>query len=140
MPPHEEPEIIIHRPAGPRAPVKPILLRVPMASVAVAMVAGIVLGRYLVLPPGVWAALAGAGLLTALATLPKRHLHLASAAGLGLSIAAGSALYLHYTYFTLDRDHVVLYAADTPILATLRGRVATMPQVQAQSGPAWRPE
>ena len=96
---------IIHPPQG-RTARPPVLLRAPLAAVAAAMMAGLVLGRYLPLPSGFWGAAAVAALLAALALSSRRHLRAAASLALGVAITATSALHLRYACFTLEGDHI----------------------------------
>lgn len=118
---------IIHPPQS-RPAQRAVLLRAPMGAVAAAMMAGLILGRYLPLPAGFWWVAAGGGLLLALGLLGRSHLRGAAAGSLAVAIAATSALHLHYSYFTLDREHIATAVPDHAVLASVRGRVASMPQ------------
>ncbi len=132
------PPPIIHPPQG-RTARPPVLLRAPLAAVAAAMMTGLVLGRHLPLPSGFWGAAAVAALLAALALLGRRHLHAAASLALGLAVAATSALYLHYACFTLEGDHIAMATGEHAVLASLRGRVASMPQTHSATPRPGRP-
>jgi len=129
---------IIHPPQG-RTARPPVLLRAPLAAVAAAMMTGLVLGRYLPLPSGFWGAAAVAALLTALALSSRRHLRAAASLALGVAIIATSALHLRYACFTLEGDHIATATGEHAVLASLRGRVASMPQTHAASSRPGRP-
>ena len=103
--------------------------RAPLASVAVSLAAGILAGRYLELPAGLWAVLGSAGLVLAAVTFRREHLKLLATGGLAVAIGAIGAIHLHTAYYGAAADHVVTFTDRSPILATLRGQIVTSPML-----------
>jgi len=113
------------------AGVRAKLYRIPLLPVAAAMIVGIIGGRFVPAPPGLWAAVAAVGVLAAAVAFRKRHLHLLASSAIGAAILALSAAHVQLAYFTVPNDHIVTYTAAGRTLATLRGRILTQPQVVA---------
>lgn len=109
------------------------LARAPLVAAAMALVGGIAAGRYLPLPTGLWAIVGGIAVLVAAATLLRHRLHTATVAATVVAILAVGAVHVRLLYYHLDDDHVVTYTSDDSILATLRGRIATVPQTYSDS-------
>ncbi len=116
-------------PGAAAAPSRVVLRRAPLAPAAMAVVAGVVAGRYLNMPTGIWLALAVAGLAVAVVALLRPHLHLAGCVGAIAATAGLSAAYVRWSCFTIPADHVVTYTAGGPIMANVRGRIVTWPQI-----------
>jgi len=108
-------------------PTRVWVRRAPLAAAAGALAAGIVAGRYLELPPGVWVVLGSAGLVLAAVTLRRRHLRTLAAAGVTAAIVSIGAIHVHTSYYRIEEDHIVTFTGSAPILATLRGRIITSP-------------
>ncbi len=108
-----------------------MLQRAPLVPVALLGMVGIVLGRYLELPVGGWAFLAALGMAGAviLAAVPRWHgagCVAAGAAVLGLAAVHASLAHQH-----IARDDIVTCVGPAPILATVRGRVASFPVLRS---------
>lgn len=110
------------------------LVRAPLAPVAVALACGIAAGRFAPLPVGLWAVLGAGGLLTAVATLWREHLRLITIAAVGVAMFCIGAIRAHLAYFSASDQDIVTYTDARPILATIRGRVATTPQIDDGQG------
>ena len=104
------------------------LRRVPMVSVALAMVGGIVAGRFGPLSAEAWGLWAVAAGLAAGGCL-LRKAHLAAGACAAAAIFALGAVHVRVTGLRLPADHVVTYTGPARSLATLRGRIAGSPGV-----------
>jgi len=114
--------------AGPLlGPSRRAVRRAPLIGVAVALVAGIVAGRYAAMPLAFWACLGLGAVLTAAICLARPELHLLTQAATAVAIFAIGAARVSLSYSAIARDHVVTYTAGQPILATLRGRIVTSP-------------
>ena len=116
----DRPKPIAARPTGK-------LHRLPMAPAALAMMVGLVAGRYLSLTVGVYAFAGVAALTGAVVTFPRRHLRALTSVCLLATIVCLSACYLHLRYFSAADDHIVRRTATYRTLATLRGRIVTAP-------------
>jgi competence protein ComEC len=103
-------------------------VRVPLVPAAVAMILGVVAGKYLPLPTGFYIVLGAGAVVAAALTLLRPHLHAASVAAIATAVFCVGAAHLRLAYFALPEDHVVSYTQDSPILATLRGQIVTTPQ------------
>jgi len=109
----------------PRVPVH----RAPMVPVAVAMVLGIVAGRYVPLATGFYAACGLAALGLAVFTFRREHLHLLTSIVVGVAVFAAGAIHVRITYFQVSEDHIVTYTGRSRIPATIRGQIVTSPQI-----------
>ncbi len=110
-------------PKGPR------LYRIPLVPMAIALAAGVIAGRYVPLPTGLWAVAAAAGLVTAIVLFRRTHLHIAACL-CALTAAAGlGAVHVRVAYFSLPENHIVTFTAPARTLATLRGRIITAPLI-----------
>jgi competence protein ComEC len=105
------------------------LHRAPLAPVAAAMILGIVAGRYLPLPMGLWAVVGGAALATAAMGLWRPHLHLLSIAAILVAVAAFGAVNVGLDYFAAADNDILTYTGPSDILATLRGRIVSSPAI-----------
>ena len=103
------------------------LRRAPMLPVAIAMMAGIVIGRYVPLPMGVFVVAGAVALVLAVATVRRAHLHILTAGAVAAGVLFLSAIYSQTKYYTVEDDNVFTYAAHAPILATIRGQIVTSP-------------
>lgn len=115
--------------AGEQLSGRTRLIRAPLAPVALALACGITAGRFAPFATGFWTVLGGVALLLAAVTVGRKHLHLAATIAVGAAVFAAGGVHVRLMYFTVDEDHVVTFTAERPILATLRGRVVTSPQV-----------
>ena len=106
-----------------------------MVGVAVAMMVGIVIGRYVPVPAGVMAVLAGAALATAIFTFRRTDLHGVTAVAVGAAICFLAALHAQSSYYTLSGGSVVTYSSQYPILATVRGQIVSSP-MKVEDDPA----
>lgn len=100
-----------------------------MVPVALAMIGGIVAGRYLPLPAGLLGLLAAAGLAVAIVTFRREHLHIATAVAIAAAIFAMSAVYAQLRYHSVEADDLVMFSGRSPIMATVRGQIVTSPML-----------
>lgn len=107
----------------------PSVRRAPLVPVALALIAGIVVGRFLPIAPLFWAILALTGLGTAAVLLFRRDLHLLSAVFVCLSVGCVGAIQAGTSHRTVPRGHVAGFVGDRPVLLTLQGQVVTTPTV-----------
>lgn len=98
-----------------------------MVAVAVAMSAGVAVGRYINVPAGFWLVVVGAAVAVAAGSLTRPYLRAISSAALLAAIFALGAVRLQTAYFAVGRDDIVTYTDRSPILATLRGTIVTSP-------------
>jgi len=104
-----------------------------MVPVALAMVAGILAGRFGPLSAeawGIWAAVA----LAAAGGCLLRKWRLASGLCLAAAIFAFAAVHVRLSFFRLNDDHIVTYSGLSRTLATIRGRIAGSPSVHRWTG------
>ncbi len=111
------------------APVRKVLIRAPLVPLALALAVGVFAGRYGPLPLGVWFAVALAGLVVAVVTLRRAHLHLLTGMAVGAVVLGIGAGRFQTVYFSVPREHIVTYTGATNMLATIRGRVVSYPQI-----------
>ncbi len=76
-----------------------------MVVVFVALAAGIIVGRYLPLPPGLWVTAGLAALALAAATLRRSHLHALTVAAVAATVFFGGAFSAVLAYHRLDAGH-----------------------------------
>jgi len=114
--------------AGPDRAVRVRLHRAPLAPAAAALAGGVLAGRYLFLPLRFWAILVAAGVAAGVVGLCRPRWRAIARAGVAAAILAAGAAHFQLTHFALPRDAVVTFTDEAPILATLRGRIATAPQ------------
>jgi competence protein ComEC len=108
------------------------LVRVPMAGVAAAMLAGTIVGRYLHLPPALWLGACAAGILAAAITIRRGKVRLLTAVGIATALLAVAALHVDYLWRSVDEGHIVTYTPDTPIMGTVRGQIVTSPHINSE--------
>ncbi|MFB3891987.1 MAG: ComEC/Rec2 family competence protein [Phycisphaerae bacterium] len=113
---------------------KPRLARAPLAPVAAAMALGIVAGRYLEWPVGIFATVAAAGVMMAIVFVRREHLRPIAAVAAGAAIFALAAVYAHIAYYTISRDHIVNYTDGSPMPATIRGQIVSSPAIVEDEG------
>jgi len=106
---------------------RPALQRAPLVPVAVAFVSGIVTARYVQMPAGFWTACAFAMIVVASTTAFRQHLHAITCGAVAVTILCIGGALCHSAFCIAEKDHIVSYTSDQPILATLRGRVVTSP-------------
>ena len=94
-----------------------------------AMIAGIIAGRYAGLSVGFWLAAGAAAMLAAVCTFRREHLRLATVGAIGLAVASVGAALANTAYYGLPADHVVTFTGPSRQLSTLRGRIVSTPQV-----------
>ncbi len=112
----------------------------PLVPAAVAMVTGIVLGRYAPLPIGIWATMAIAAFLTAAITLRREHLRILTIAAIAASVIFASATWSSLSYRRIPENHIVTFSGKGSVLATIRGRVVSAPRRRKAQTPYWQPD
>ncbi len=112
----------------------------PLVPAAIAMVAGIVLGRYAPLPIGVWATAGIAAFLTAAITLRREHLRILTIAAIASTIIFASATWSALSYRRIPENHIVTFSGKGSVLATIRGRVVSNPRLRKAQTPYWQPD
>jgi competence protein ComEC len=118
-----------------------VLIRAPMAPVAGAMIAGILAGRYLPAPMGLWLSVGAVGFLVAAVTLLRRHLRTLTALAMMVTILCIGAARLQTACNTVATDAIITYTGQARSMATIRGRIASYPQiVQPAVEFGYRPE
>ncbi len=111
-------------------------MRLPLTSVAAAMIAGFVLGRWLAFAEWFWLILAFAAFAVTVCTWRMKHLGLLSAAAALVCVVGLSACYLRTTFFSARADHIATFTPYDDMLATVRGTISTSPQIRAGRAPA----
>jgi len=109
--------------------------RAPLVPAALSVMAGIVAGRYLPLPAGFWALLAATAMVVVLVTLVRAHLRLATAVAAAVMMLALAATYARLEWASVTEDHIVTFTDHRPILATIRARIVTSPQIAEAHAP-----
>jgi len=112
--------------------------RAPMAPAAGAMVAGIVLGRYLAGPPAVWLAGAGACVAAGMVLAWRGRAVRAAAACVAAGVVLAAAGAADVAYHRVPGDHIVNYSDRAGVMATIRGRVASDPTTRDFGEGSWR--
>lgn len=107
---------------------KPV--RLPLLPVAVAGVCGIVCGKHLPLPTTLWAIAGAMSMCLSIVFFIRPHLRPVANIALLISIACLAAVHLRVHYYTVDEKHISTYTPHQPILATLRGRIVSAPQIR----------
>ncbi len=113
--------------------LKPVIIRAPLIAVAVALTAGITAGRYSPWPVGLWLTCLGGAVTIALATFKREHLHRLTAAAVLVAIICLGAIRFQISFFSVGGDSIVSYAQDSPVLATIRGRLESAPVTFSKS-------
>lgn len=101
----------------------------PLVPVAVLLLAGVLAGYALPLPVGWWAMLGGAAVTAAGVGLVFRRVRPVATLGLACAILALGAVRMHLAWRAVPADHIARCTSATPTLATLRGRVDSVPQI-----------
>ncbi|MGC9453733.1 MAG: ComEC/Rec2 family competence protein [Phycisphaerae bacterium] len=109
------------------------IVRAPLIPAALTVAAGVAAGRYLPFATGFWSVLGGASTAAALVTFLRRRLHAATVAATAVAVFAVSAVHVRLLYHHLPDNHVVTYTSQSSSLATLRGRIATVPQTYSDA-------
>ncbi len=94
-----------------------------------AMIGGIVAGRFTDLPVGFWTVAGSAALIAAVGTFPLKRFHLLTGVCLAVTIFSLGAVYVRTVCFSVRDDDIVHYAGEGRRLATVRGRIVTAPQI-----------
>ena len=110
------------------------LIRAPLAGAAAALVLGIVAGRHMPLPTVFWGAAGAAAFMAAAVTLRRAHLHLLTTICVLACVLAIGAAHARLAYFSVADDDIATYTGPRPMLATVRGQVATSPMIYHPSG------
>ncbi len=105
------------------------LVRAPLVTIALAFIAGILLGRYTPFNLGFWAALGFSALIVAGISLIRKHLRLLTSISLLTVVLSLGGAYVRFVYFSIPENHIVTYSGESTTLATLKGTVATTPQI-----------
>ncbi len=105
-------------------------MRLPLVPVAGAMVAGVLAGRFLPLPLGLYAALAVAGWVLAVALVGRAGLAAVSTGGILLAVGALAAGHGRHAWTYLPDGHILTFTGPERQLATVRGRVVTSPSIR----------
>jgi competence protein ComEC len=118
---------------------RPSIARAPLAPVAIALAGGILLGRYLPAPLGLWALLMAAGVVAAAATVRREHLARLTAAALLTGVAGLGAASACLAYWRLPGEHVAWFSLRGNVPVTVRGRVASVPRIRRARTAYWLP-
>ncbi|MBS3820817.1 MAG: ComEC/Rec2 family competence protein [Phycisphaerae bacterium] len=105
------------------------LIRAPLAGPALTMMAGVLVARYLPAAAWVWLGAAGLGVAMLLASLWRKHLSSLGLAGAMLLAAGAGAFRTAECYYAVATDDIARCAPHGKMLATVRGRVASRPQL-----------
>ncbi|MCJ7543585.1 MAG: ComEC/Rec2 family competence protein [Phycisphaerae bacterium] len=120
---------------GETSKVRVELRRTPLVPAAGALIAGIVGGRFLPLPGGLWAVLAVAGAVVAAVGLWRPGLHGLAVGGVLVAVAGLGAVAVGLDYFAAGSDDVLTYTGPHHILATVRGQIVSTPSVSEDDPP-----
>jgi len=101
--------------------------RVPLAGAAAALAVGIAAGRYLPLTTGFYVVCGALFTAAAAFSALRGRLHPITCACVAATIFALGAVHVRLVYFAAAENHIVTYAGDRSILATLRGVIVTSP-------------
>ncbi|MDY6914333.1 MAG: ComEC/Rec2 family competence protein, partial [Planctomycetota bacterium] len=111
------------------SPRKVSLIRAPLMPVAAAVACGIASGRFAPLPTGFYVVCGIAAMVAAVLAFRRPHLQLATAGAIIAAAGALAAVHVRLAYFAAAENHVVTYTDESPMPASLRGRIVTAPQV-----------
>jgi len=114
------------------ATLAPRARRAPLVPLAVAMMVGIVAGRYLPIDTTAWRAWAALALAAGVALMLARKRRMAAVAFISAVMALG-AVHVRHALFRLPDDHIVTYAGRGKTIASIRGRVADTPAIHAST-------
>mgnify|MGYP006278382539 CR=1 FL=1 len=107
------------------------LLRAPLAPVAVGLACGIAAGCWADLPPAAWGAVAAVAGLAAVLTVPRPNLRPIATGAALTAVAALGGLSAELRRGHVSDDDIVTYATEAPRLATVRGRILTVPRIRS---------
>lgn len=116
-----------------------VVRRAPLVPAAVAMATGILAGRYLPVPLGVWGVAAIAAFLAAAATVGRAHLRAISIGAIGGAVFCASAVAGALAYHRIPASHIVTFSDRGSVLATIRGEILSTPRVQRSPTAFWLP-
>ncbi|MBN1553898.1 MAG: ComEC/Rec2 family competence protein [Phycisphaerae bacterium] len=105
------------------------LVRAPLIPLAGALAAGCLLGRYLPSPVTLWMLMGVTGLIVAVLTFRKPRLRALTTGAILSAVLAVGAMRMDQTWYSVSRDDILTYTDRSKILATIRGRVASFPQI-----------
>ncbi len=125
-------------PPGAWAAGRPVS-RAPLVPVAVAMAAGIVLGRYANVAVGLWAVLGLACLVAAAATLRREHLRGLTVGCIAGGVLFGAATAAAMAWWRIPDDHIATFSAQGSVTTTIRGRISSVPRIRSAEAAYWRP-
>ena len=111
-------------PAASAAP-RPRAVRSPLAAAAALLAGGVIVGRYIDVPVGLWGILGVVGMLAAAATSRREALVAVTTGGIICAIAATGALSASLAWRRVPADHIVRRTSGDPVMATIRGTIAS---------------
>lgn len=111
------------------------LWRVPMAGCTAALIAGILLSRYVDIPAGLWLVLGAGAACAAMAICWRRGLQTAAMAAALVACFAAGGLRMHVAWWSAPRESILRAVGPSPQLATVRGVVATVPAGAGSGAP-----
>ncbi len=121
-------------------PGKPSVVRhAPLVLPAIALAIGIAGGFYLSVPTGVWLTLFLAAGAIAVASFMRFWLAGLTTAAILSSAMCGGALSANLAYWRVADDSIIFYSDYRPVPATLRGQVASLPEIQQTNVPYQAP-
>lgn len=132
---------VLRENAGPTANASRLVVRGPLVLPTMALAAGCLAGRYFPAPFPLWLTLLGACLLLGVLTFRRDRMRIAAAAAILTAAAALGAMRMHLAWYSVPENHIVTWTDRTANLATVRGRVASVPQIhQPEVEFGYRPE
>jgi competence protein ComEC len=105
------------------------LIRAPLLPLAGALVSGCLAGRYLPASAALWMLLGLAGLIVAFATLRQERWRVLTTTAVLAGVFSLGAVRMRQAWFSVSRDDIVTYTGKRKSLATIRGKVASFPQI-----------
>ena len=118
---------------------RPVVRRAPLVVMAVAMAGGIVAGRYLRPPIGLWGVIGIGAFVAAAAVLRREHLRAISISGIAVAIFCAAAAAAALAYHHVPANHLLTFSGESSVLATIRGQVFSKPQVRRSRTALWLP-
>ncbi|MCD6378256.1 MAG: hypothetical protein J7L99_05340, partial [Planctomycetes bacterium] len=101
-----------------------------LVPVAVMMVLGIIAGRYVHLPIGLWLTLGVIAIVVSMITFWREELYLLMICGVLSAIFFISSAWCSLVYYYVPGNHIVSFTSTGGVLCTLRGRLITLPRYQ----------
>ena len=101
-----------------------------LVPVAVMMVLGIIAGRYVHLPIGLWLTLGVVAIVVSMITFWREELYLLMICGVLSAIFFISSAWCSSAYYYVPGNHIVSFTSTGGVLCTLRGRLITPPRYQ----------